>query len=84
MEEKRISPLKAIRHKCLDCCCGSSYEVKLCTVERCALYPFREGHNPYKKRREYTDEERDALKSHLSQIRPSTNREKSANSLSEG
>lgn len=46
MEEKRISPLKAIRLKCLDCSCGSSNEVKLCPVEKCPLYPFRLGKNP--------------------------------------
>ena len=26
------TPLNAIRRKCLDCCCGSSSEVKLCTL----------------------------------------------------
>nr|DAE34801.1 MAG TPA: hypothetical protein [Caudoviricetes sp.] len=32
MEEKKITnPVKAIRAKCLDCCCGSSNEVELCT-----------------------------------------------------
>ena len=46
MEEKRISPLKAIRLKCLDCCCGSVHEIKLCTAEQCPLYPFRLGKNP--------------------------------------
>lgn len=46
MEEKRISPLKAIRLKCLDCSCGSPNEVKLCPVEKCPLYPFRLGKNP--------------------------------------
>lgn len=46
MEEKHISPLKAIRLKCLDCCCGSSNEVKLCTVKHCPLYPYRFGKNP--------------------------------------
>jgi len=46
MEEKRISPLKAIRLKCLDCSCGSSNEVKLCPAEKCPLYPFRFGKNP--------------------------------------
>jgi hypothetical protein len=46
MEEKRISPLKAIRLKCLDCCCGSAHEVKLCTAEKCPLYLFRLGKNP--------------------------------------
>lgn len=42
------SPLKAIRAKCIDCC-GTMAEVKLCSVERCALYPFRFGKNPYRK-----------------------------------
>ena len=46
MEEKRITPLKAIRLKCLDCCCGSAHEVKLCTAEKCPLYLFRLGKNP--------------------------------------
>lgn len=46
MEEKRVTPMKAIRLKCLDCSCGSSNEVKLCTVEKCPLYPYRFGKNP--------------------------------------
>lgn len=46
MEEKHISPLKAIRLKCLDCCCGSSHEVKLCPCTKCSLYHFRFGKNP--------------------------------------
>ena len=79
MEEKRMSALKAIRLKCLDCCCGSSNEVKLCTVSRCPLYPFREGHNPYIAKREYTDAQKAAIKSRLSGSRPSTAREKSEN-----
>lgn len=57
MEEKKLSTLKAIRAKCLDCCCGSSNEVKLCTIEHCALYPYRFGKNPY--RREMTPEEKE-------------------------
>ena len=79
MEEKRISALKAIRLKCLDCCCGSSYEVKLCSVEKCPLYPFREGHNPYIAKREYTDEQKEAIKARLSGSRQSTAIEKSEN-----
>ena len=46
METKHITPLKAIRLKCLDCCCGSAHEVKLCTTEKCPLYLFRLGKNP--------------------------------------
>ena len=44
-----MTPLKAIRLKCLDCCCGSVYEVKLCPSEDCPLYPYRLGHNPARK-----------------------------------
>ena len=43
------SPLKAIRAKCLECCCGSAYEVKNCVIHDCELYPFRMGHNPNRK-----------------------------------
>ena len=46
MEGKRISPLKAIRLKCLDCSCGSSNEVKLCPITACPLFPYRSGKNP--------------------------------------
>lgn len=62
-EEKHLTPIKAIRAKCLDCCCGSSNEVKLCTVERCALWPYRFGKNPY--RREMTPEEKERLAANL-------------------
>lgn len=45
-----MTPLKAIREKCLDCMCGSSYEVRLCPIKDCTLYPFRFGHNPARAR----------------------------------
>ena len=41
-----MTPLKAIRVKCLDCCCGQAHEVKLCPCSDCSLYPFRFGNNP--------------------------------------
>ena len=44
-----LSPLKAIRAKCVDCCCGVQSEVRLCPCEDCALYPYRMGHNPNRK-----------------------------------
>ncbi len=37
----KLSPLKQIRLKCLDCCCGSSHEVKLCTSLSCPLWKLR-------------------------------------------
>lgn len=41
-----MTPMKAIRAKCLDCCCGSAKEVRLCTVVKCPLYVYRFGHRP--------------------------------------
>lgn len=44
-----ITPMKAIRLKCLDCCNGSSNEVKECQIDKCPLYRYRFGHNPARK-----------------------------------
>ena len=63
------NPVKAIREKCLDCCCGQVNEVKLCTVERCALWPFRFGKNPYRQKREMSDEQRQAAVERLRRAR---------------
>jgi hypothetical protein len=51
MERIVLRPLKAIRAKCLDCCCGSAHEVRLCTAETCTLHPYRMGKRP----KGYTD-----------------------------
>lgn len=40
-----VSPVKAIRAKCLDCA-GSPKEVRLCSTESCPLYFYRFGKNP--------------------------------------
>jgi hypothetical protein len=44
------SPVKAIRAKCMDCCCDSFAEVTRCDIVRCPLHPFRFGKNPYHSR----------------------------------
>jgi len=41
---KEITPMKAIRQKCLDCSCEQLSEVKECSIKNCALYPFRMGY----------------------------------------
>lgn len=41
-----VSPMKAIRLKCLDCCCGSHDLVTTCPVIECSLWKFRTGKNP--------------------------------------
>lgn len=41
-----LTPLKAIRAKCLDCMCGNAAEVRRCPCEDCSLFPYRMGHRP--------------------------------------
>lgn len=43
---KKLTPIKAIRAKCLECSCGQAKEVRLCPIDTCALYPYRMGHRP--------------------------------------
>ena len=42
----RLTPVKAIRAKCMDCCCGQRAEVRQCAVPACPLYPYRLGKRP--------------------------------------
>ena len=58
---KADSPLAAIRSRCLDCCMGQANEVKLCTADDCPLYHFRFGTNPYRKKKELTEEHKQKL-----------------------
>ena len=44
---KILTPLKAMRAKCLDCCCDQPKEVELCTCKNnCPLWPYRLGKMP--------------------------------------
>lgn len=63
------SPLRAIRAKCLDCCCYQPNEVKLCPCKDCSLYPFRLGKNPFRTGREFTEEQREAAAKRLAEAR---------------
>ena len=67
--EYKTNPVKAIREKCLDCCCGSSSEVKLCPCEDCHLYPFRFGKNPFRQKREMTEEQRKVMGDRMREMR---------------
>ena len=48
MDKLYETPIKAIRKKCLDCCCGSNKEVRECTVIKCPIYPYRFSRRPDK------------------------------------
>ena len=40
---ERITRAKAIRLKCIDCCCGNTAEVRKCPLEHCPLWRYRMG-----------------------------------------
>ncbi len=84
--EERITGGKAIRLKCLDCCCGSAHEVSLCSVEKCPLHPFRFGTDPYRTKRELSPEQREQQRKSLALARSSksNSQKKTCNILSEG
>lgn len=43
---KSLTPIRAIRTKCLQCTCGQIAEIRQCNISDCALYPYRMGHRP--------------------------------------
>ena len=49
MGHSKIAPLKAIRKRCLYCCCGSPSAVNECTSIDCPLWPLRFGVDLFRK-----------------------------------
>lgn len=45
----KLTPIRAIRAKCLDCSNGQFKEVRLCPIKNCPLYEYRNGHRPIDK-----------------------------------
>lgn len=74
---KEITPMKAIRQKCLDCSCGSNEEVKNCFAKKCPLYQFRFGYkldeNGNRRKRDLTDEQRQKMAERLKKVRDNKN-----------
>ena len=42
----KLTPMKAIREKCMECSNWQFKEVRLCPAVDCALWPFRFGRSP--------------------------------------
>jgi hypothetical protein len=40
---EHIGRAKAIRLKCIDCCCGNTAEVRKCPATHCPLWRYRMG-----------------------------------------
>lgn len=43
---KVLTPIKAIRAKCMDCTCYQPKEIRECRIITCALWPYRMGRRP--------------------------------------
>jgi len=41
-----LTPIAAIRAKCMDCVCFQQAEVRECTAIQCPLHPYRMGKRP--------------------------------------
>lgn len=67
--ERITSVLKAIKKKCLNCCAYQRDEVKYCSATSCELWPFRLGRNPYRKKRNLTEEQKQKIKERMLQNR---------------
>jgi len=63
------TPIKAIRRKCIDCCCGSSKTVEKCPVTTCSLYPYRFGKSPARKGRKLSPEQKEKMAKQLAKAR---------------
>jgi hypothetical protein len=63
------NPLKALRARCLDCCCGNASEVRKCTAVGCPSWAFRMGINPFRQKRLISDEQRRVMAERLIQAR---------------
>lgn len=48
MDLKHLTPIQAIRAKCIDCSCGILKEVRECPIKDCPLWPYRMGKRPAK------------------------------------
>ena len=53
---ERIGRAKAIRLKCIDCCCGNTAEVRKCPATSCPLWRFRMGKEIKVENIEFSDE----------------------------
>lgn len=61
------SPLPAIKAHCKECC--GDDQPKNCVSKDCALFPFRLGKNPFRQKREMTDEQRKAAAERFAKYR---------------
>lgn len=72
-KEKSTTPLEAIKDFCMECCGYQRDEVKNCTAPKCALYSFRLGKNPYRKSKDYSEDELEKMRERIRKAREKKN-----------
>jgi len=74
LQTKVLSPIRAIREKCLNCCNWSSAEVERCEAQDCPLYPFRLGADPGRRKKKVSETQRQAAAERLRNAREAKQR----------
>lgn len=67
--QKVLSPLKAIRAYCRKCKGNNALAIENCDYEKCPLHIYRFGKKPNSQKREYTEEERAAMRERMRKMR---------------
>ena len=63
------TPMKAVRAKCLDSSGGTAANVTHCPIPDCPLHPFRLGKNPFRAKRQLSDEQKAAITERFARAR---------------
>ena len=69
----KMPVLDAIRARCLDCSSQQQSEVRKCTAVQCPSWPYRMGTNPWREKKELTEERREQLKNIMANARKAKN-----------
>ncbi len=76
---KKLSPIKAIRAKCMDCSNNQPIEIKECPIQDCPLYYYRMGTDPSLRGKRNTTAGVEALKKYRES--QTTNKRKEAQNV---
>ena len=68
---KQLNPLSSIKAHCRECSGGIIEEHKNCPVTDCFLHPYRLGTNPFRKKREMNEDQKQAIAERLKKARNS-------------
>lgn len=77
VEERKLTPIKSIRLKCLECSNWQPNEVSTCQMDDCPLWVFRSGKNPAINRGKLSEEQKSGMIERLKAYRELKNVQRS-------